>query len=45
MNKAVVFNTGNLDVADEVFAPDYEDHSPSDPESSGLENFKRFVFG
>ena len=52
MNKAVVrraveelFNTGNLEIEDEVFAPDFVDHSPSDLESSGLENFKRFVVG
>jgi steroid delta-isomerase-like uncharacterized protein len=52
INKAVVrraveelFNTGNLDIADQVFAPDYVDHSPSDLELSGLENVKRFVVG
>lgn len=49
-NKAVVhraveelFNTGNLDIVEQVFAPDYVDHSPSDSELSGLENVKRFV--
>lgn len=52
MNRAVVrrvveelFDTGNLDIADQVFAPDYVDHSPSELESSGLENIKRFVVG
>jgi steroid delta-isomerase-like uncharacterized protein len=49
-NKAAVrrvvedlFGTGDLGIADEVFAPDYVDHSPSDPETCGLENVKRFV--
>lgn len=38
-----LFNTGDLEIADEVFAADYVDHSPSDSEASGLENIKRFV--
>lgn len=49
-NKAVVrrlieefLSTGDPDVADEVFAPDYVDRTPSNPELSGLENLKRFV--
>jgi steroid delta-isomerase-like uncharacterized protein len=49
-NKTVVlrliedlFNTGNLDIADEVLARDYVDHSPSHPELSGPENIKRSV--
>jgi steroid delta-isomerase-like uncharacterized protein len=49
-NKAVVrrlvedlFNTGDLEIADEVFADDYVDHSASYPESSGPENVKRSV--
>jgi steroid delta-isomerase-like uncharacterized protein len=49
-NKTVVlrliedlFNTGNLDIADEVLARDYVDHSPSHPELSGPENIKHSV--
>lgn len=38
-----LFNTGSLEVADEVFAADYVDHTPSNSELSGLENIKRFV--
>ena len=36
-------NTGNPDVADEIFAADYVDHNPSNPEMSGVENIKRSV--
>jgi steroid delta-isomerase-like uncharacterized protein len=36
-----LFNTGDLDVADEVLAGDDVDHSPSHPDLSGPENFKR----
>jgi steroid delta-isomerase-like uncharacterized protein len=49
-NKAVVrriiedlFNTGDPDIADEVFAGDYVDHTPSNPGMSGLENVKRSI--
>ena len=49
-NKAVVrqfiegfLNTGNSDIADEVLAVDYIDHTPSNPELAGRENIKRFV--
>lgn len=38
-----LFNTGRMKIADEVFATDYVDHSPSNPELSSLENIKRFV--
>jgi steroid delta-isomerase-like uncharacterized protein len=51
-NKAIVrrllegfFNTGDPDVAEEVLAPDYIDHSPSTPETRGLDNIKRSVGG
>ncbi len=36
-------NTGNLDVADELFAADYLDHNPSNPELRGIENIKKSV--
>ncbi len=36
-------NTGDPTVADELFALDYVDHSPSHPELGGLENVKRSV--
>ena len=36
-------NTGDPNVADEVLAPDYIDHTPSDPKLAGRENVKRFV--
>jgi steroid delta-isomerase-like uncharacterized protein len=49
-NKAVVrrgiedlFNTGDPAIADEIFAADYQDHTPSNPALSGLENVKRWV--
>ncbi|MCA1740819.1 MAG: ester cyclase [Actinobacteria bacterium] len=49
-NKAVVrrfiegfLNTGDADIADEVLAVDYIDHTPSNPELAGRENIKRFV--
>ena len=39
-----MFNKGNLDLADEVLAPDYVDHDPSSPqEIRGPEGLKRFV--
>ncbi|MFL6031676.1 MAG: ester cyclase [Rubrobacteraceae bacterium] len=38
-----LFNTGDRDIADEVLASDYVDHSPSHPGLSGPENFKRSV--
>lgn len=38
-----LFNTGNLEVVDEVLAADYADHSPSHPDLSGPENVKRAV--
>jgi steroid delta-isomerase-like uncharacterized protein len=49
-NKAIVrrliedlFNTGNPDIADEVLADDYVDHSPSHPDVPGRENVKQSV--
>ena len=50
-NKALVrrvmdemFNEGNLDLADELFAPDYVDHDPAMPEDiHGPEGFKEYV--
>ena len=49
-NKAVVrrlvedlFNTGELDVVDEVFADDYVDHTASPPDLPGPENVRRSV--
>lgn len=36
-------NTGNPDVADEIFATGYVDHNPSNPGMSGVENIKRSV--
>ena len=38
-----LFNTGNLEVADEVLAADYVGHSPSHPDLPGPENLKRAV--
>jgi steroid delta-isomerase-like uncharacterized protein len=39
-----MFNKGNLDLADEVFAPDYVDHDPAMPEDiRGPEGFKEYV--
>ena len=39
-----MFNKGNLDVADEVLAPDYVDHDPaSSEEIRGPEGLKAFV--
>ncbi|HET7479523.1 MAG TPA: ester cyclase [Rubrobacteraceae bacterium] len=50
-NKAIVrrvieecFNQGNLDVIDELIAPDYVDHDPAMPEEvRGPEGFRQFV--
>jgi steroid delta-isomerase-like uncharacterized protein len=52
-NKAVarrvleeMFNKGNLDVADELLAPQYVDHDPAMPEDvRGPEGFKQYVSG
>jgi predicted ester cyclase len=52
-NKAVarrvldeMFNKGNLDVADELLAPNYVDHDPAMPEDiHGPEGFKQYVSG
>ena len=39
-----MFNKGNLDVADELLAPDYVDHDPAWPEDiHGPEGFKEYV--
>lgn len=39
-----IFNEGNLDLVDELFAPDYVDHDPNMPEDvRGPEGFKEFV--
>src|SRR5215207_3996021 len=39
-----MFNKGNLDVADELLAPDYVDHDPAMPEDiHGPEGFKEYV--
>ena len=39
-----MFNKGNLDVADELIAPDYVDHDPAIPEDiRGPEGFKEYV--
>ena len=39
-----MFNAGNLDVADELLAPDYVDHDPTLPEDvHGPEGFKEYV--
>ncbi len=41
-----MFNKGNLDVADELLAPDYVDHDPAMPEDiHGPEGFKQYVSG
>ena len=39
-----MFNKGNLDVADDLLAPDYVDHDPAMPEDiHGPEGFKEYV--
>ena len=39
-----ILNSGNLEAADEIFAPDYVLHDPASPEEvRGPEGFKRFV--
>lgn len=41
-----MFNNGNLDLAEEVIAPEYVDHDPAMPEDiRGPEGFKAFVAG
>ena len=52
-NKAVVrrmldelFNKGNLDLAEELLAPDFVEHDPAMPEDlHGIEAFKQYVSG
>jgi steroid delta-isomerase-like uncharacterized protein len=38
-----LFNRGNLDVADELFAPDFVYHNPAGEELRGPENVKRYA--
>jgi predicted SnoaL-like aldol condensation-catalyzing enzyme len=39
-----MFNKGNLDVADELLAPNYVDHDPAMPEDiHGPEGFQQYV--
>jgi steroid delta-isomerase-like uncharacterized protein len=39
-----MFNRGNLDAADEIFAPDHVNHDPGSPEEiRGPEGFKSYV--
>ena len=39
-----IFNNGNLDLADELIAPDYVDHDPAMPEDiRGPEGFEEYV--
>lgn len=38
-----VWNTGELTIADEVFAPDFVNHDPSAPEVTDLASYKGFV--
>jgi predicted ester cyclase len=38
-----LFNTGHLEIADEILAADYVDHSPSHPGLPGPENLKLAV--
>ncbi len=39
-----MFNKGNLDIADELIAPEYVDHDPAMPEDvRGPEGFKEYV--
>ena len=50
-NKALIqrfveeaFNRGNLDIADEVYAPSFASHDPTTPEGPGSpEDVKQFV--
>lgn len=40
------WNKGNLDLADEMYAPDYFIHDPSTPDfAGGIEAFKQYVGG
>ncbi|MBW8004017.1 MAG: ester cyclase, partial [Planctomycetes bacterium] len=38
-----VWNQGNLDVIDEIYAIDYVGHMPGSPDLQGTEGFKQFV--
>ena len=48
-NKAIVrrgfeaWNSGDLDLFDEVWAADYVHHDPAEPEVRSLEDYKRYV--
>ena len=38
-----VWNNGRLDVVDEVFAPDYEEHNPRPGQERGIDGYKSGV--
>jgi steroid delta-isomerase-like uncharacterized protein len=38
-----LWNTGNMDISDEIFATDFVNHDPNTPEVIDLEGFKRFI--
>lgn len=38
-----LWNKGNLDIADELFSPDFKGHAPGDTGANGPEGVKQFV--
>jgi|GEM_PF-3101304 len=38
-----MWNTGNLNIIDEIYAHDFVNHYPFDPSVRDLESFKKFV--
>ena len=38
-----VINQGNLDLVDELFTPDYVDHTPPGPDLQGRDGIRQFV--
>jgi len=40
---AELWNTGNLSIADEIFANDFVNHDPSRPEVTDIEGYKKYL--
>jgi predicted ester cyclase len=40
---AELWNTGNLFIADEIFANDFVNHDPSRPEVTDIEGYKKYL--
>lgn len=44
INRSIeLWNTGNLAIADEIYAKDFANHYPFDPSVSNFESYKKFI--